>query len=337
MTSMTAQSSCAEPAHLRAGVIGAGVFGGHHARKYAAAPAVTLSGVYDADPARAAALADALGAPVFDDFSGFFGAVDVVTIAAPAAAHGSLARAALRAGKHVYIEKPVATDADDAHEIAALAAAEARVVQVGHQERFVAEAVGALALAADADAVTFERCGPPSGRCEEISAALDLMIHDLDLARRLGWGGPETVEASGSAHETTARLTFAGGRTATFVASRRALTQRRAMTFSRDGGPETEFDFASRRLVGAAAVAHEAATGHPALDDPLGYGVAQFLSAVRDGTDAPITAADGAGALDWALRVEAARAQTQAASGDAVAAGRGRPPGVKPASYGAVA
>ena len=52
---------------LKAGVVGAGVFGGYHAHKYAALPGVTLMGVLDADAARGTVLADKLGVKAFTD------------------------------------------------------------------------------------------------------------------------------------------------------------------------------------------------------------------------------------------------------------------------------
>ena len=69
---------------LRAGVIGAGVFGNYHARQYARIEGVTLAGVYDLFPERAAAVAMPLGGRGFHELDAFLDAVDVVTIASPA-------------------------------------------------------------------------------------------------------------------------------------------------------------------------------------------------------------------------------------------------------------
>ena len=81
---------------LRAGVVGAGVFGGHHARKYASLPAVTLTAIYDPDEARGQALAGELGATACTDMAAFLELVDVVTVASPADSHGPAALAASR-------------------------------------------------------------------------------------------------------------------------------------------------------------------------------------------------------------------------------------------------
>src|SRR5258708_34610154 len=92
---------------LRAGVIGAGVFGGYHAAKYAEARDVTLTAVLDPHPERAQGLADRFGGQAFADLGAFFAAVDVVSIAPPAVHPGRPALSALRAGQPAYVEKPI--------------------------------------------------------------------------------------------------------------------------------------------------------------------------------------------------------------------------------------
>ena len=71
---------------LRAGVIGAGVFGGYHAAKYAELPGVRLVGVYDLHPERAAEVAGRHGARGYDSLEALLAEIDVLTIASPAVA-----------------------------------------------------------------------------------------------------------------------------------------------------------------------------------------------------------------------------------------------------------
>jgi predicted dehydrogenase len=73
---------------LRAGVIGAGVFGRYHAQKYAALPGVELVGVYDHRVVHADVLAEASGAQVFTSEAALIEAVDLVSIAARCASRG---------------------------------------------------------------------------------------------------------------------------------------------------------------------------------------------------------------------------------------------------------
>lgn len=294
---------------LRTGVAGAGVFGGFHARKHAASARVDLAGVYDPDRVRAARLAADAGAPAFETFEAMLLAVDAVTIAAPATAHFDMARAALAAGKHVYVEKPLAMTLAEADALIALAETRGLVLQVGHQERFVLAAMGLPRGDRLPMMLEFGREGPASGRGEEVPVAFDLMIHDLDLARLFGFASPVKVDACGGYDETIATLTFAGGRTASFIASRRAAERRRLMKAVYDDGA-IEIDFLGRTIsnaTGAALAANDFAAGPAALCDPLGASVEAFVAAILDGKRAFVDGKAGRGALEWALMVEQSR------------------------------
>ena len=123
-------------------MIGAGVFGGYHGAKYAELPDVEFVAVLDPHPDRAASLAQRFGATPFDDLPAFLAAVDVVSIAAPATTHGRLALAALRAGKPIYVEKPIATALDDADAIVVEARRRGLVVACGLLARAAVAAMG---------------------------------------------------------------------------------------------------------------------------------------------------------------------------------------------------
>ncbi|MBB5517873.1 Gfo/Idh/MocA family protein [Amphiplicatus metriothermophilus] len=289
---------------ILAGVAGAGVFGGYHAQKYAGLDGVRLAAVYDVDPARSAALARLHGAEPFADYAAFLGAVDVLTVAAPASAHFELARQALVAGKSVLVEKPLALDLAHADELIALAARRGLVLQVGHQERFVAEALGLFARPRP-QRVWCARRNPPSGRGGDVSVVFDLMIHDLDLIRRLDFGALAAVSASGGRDEATAELLFDSGATAMLTASRIAGAPDRRMRLLYEDGL-IEIDFARRSLSGAPALAGGFDQDSPALADPLGYGVERFVQAAARGGPPEIPGEAGRAALEWATMIEAA-------------------------------
>lgn len=296
---------------LVAGVAGAGVFGGHHARKFAALDGVRMAAVYDTDAARAGVLAAACGARPYTDYAAFLAAVDILAIAAPASEHYMLARAALGAGRHVLIEKPLATSLDHADRLIDLAGRKKLVLQVGHQERFVADAFGVLRRPEPPRSVWCRRHNPPSGRGEDVSVVLDLMIHDLDLLRQLGLGAPVSINAEGDADHVEAELAFEGGAMAVLSASRTAPRADRRMTLVYDDGV-VELDFVSRKSGNTTptplAATFEDAAGAPALADPLGLATSLFVEAVRAGGPAPIPGSAGRAALEWALAIDAALA-----------------------------
>ena len=170
---------------LRAGVIGAGVFGGHHARKYAASNRAELVGVYDVHPERANQLAGDLGCRGFTDVHALIEACDAVTVASPAIAHYEAVKTALNAGRHVLVEKPLADTAALGRELVDIARADDLVLQVGHQERFVFNAMGVFDIDAAPRRIDARRMGLRSTRNLDVSVTVDLMIHDLDLVMAL--------------------------------------------------------------------------------------------------------------------------------------------------------
>jgi predicted dehydrogenase len=301
----------AEP--LRAGVIGAGVFGGHHARQYARLPGVSLSAVLDLHPERAAAVAMPLGGRAFTDLDRFLAAVDVVTVASPASNHAEQALAAIAAGKPVYVEKPVAASVADAERVRAAAAAGGVTVACGHQERVIFQAIGLLDVPEPPLFLEARRHGPPSERSRDVSAVLDLMVHDLDLALRLAPGAAVTAEAEGARgpggvwDRAAAEVTFDGGCVARFDVSRLAQARARTMRVAYPSG-EVEIDFVARTFRNTTPFALNADfAGTPAARDPLGVSVEGFLQAVRGEAPRPVVTLDEAiAALDVAIAVEQA-------------------------------
>ena len=106
---------------IRAGVIGVGHLGQHHARLYASLPGAQLIGVADQSVERAQTVADRHGARVFRTADELLQHVDVVSIAVPTSDHYAVAKACLQAGKHVLVEKPIAVTPAEAQELVQLA------------------------------------------------------------------------------------------------------------------------------------------------------------------------------------------------------------------------
>ncbi len=296
---------------LRGGVIGAGVFGGYHAKQYARLPGVVLSAVLDLHPDRAAAVAMPLGGRGFTDMAEFLDAVDVVTVASPATCHAEHALAALAAGKPVYIEKPIATSVADGERVRAAAAARGLVVACGHQERVQFRAMGLLDIPEQPLLLEAVRHGPPSDRSRDVSAVLDLMIHDIDLALAICDADPVTAEgegvmsADGVWDVARSEVSFDSGFTAIFDVSRQAPARHRTMRIVYPSG-EIAIDFVARTFRNTTPFALN--TGYaetPAGQDPLGASVEGFLAAVRGEAPRPVvTAEEAIAALDLALAVE---------------------------------
>jgi predicted dehydrogenase len=306
---------------LRVAVLGAGHFGRFHALKAAKGPRTRLVAVHDADPARAALVAGEAGAPAMA-LAEAIEAAEAVIVAAPTRFHAALGQAVLQAGRHLFMEKPIAATLAEADALAALAAARGLVLQVGHIERFSAAFRAVVAAPGRDAALSWEavRAAPFRPRSLDVSVVLDLMIHDIDLVLTLAGEEPETVEAVGSrvvsdhADFAVARFRFPSGRAAVITASRVSLAmERRLRVFGREG--EMAVDFLGRSLAvlrrgGAEPV--ETMPGH-GVDratwtdhDSLEAEQAGFAAACLDGVAPVVDAAAGRRALAAALAVEAA-------------------------------
>jgi predicted dehydrogenase len=307
------------PAKLRLGILGVGHFGRFHALKAAANPAIHLIGLHDAAPDRAAQIAGEVGAPALSQ-DAVIAAADAVIIAAPTRFHDALAEQALEAGRHVFIEKPIAASLEQADRLIALAARQGRVLQVGHIERFSAAFRTVMATPAGGRALSFEavRAAPFRPRSLDVSVVLDLMIHDLDLVMELAGGEPEAVEAVGAAIASdhpdfaVARLRFSGGRVASITASRVSLAmERRLRVLGTEG--EMAVDFLTRSLAvlrRGGAEPMETMPGH-GVDratwtdhDSLEAEQAAFVAACQGRGPVVVDGAAGRRALKWALAIE---------------------------------
>jgi len=295
---------------LRAGVIGAGVFGGYHADKYAAMAGVELVGAYDHHLVHAESLAARVGGRAFADEAELIAAVDIVSIATPASAHVAPALAALKAGRAVYVEKPIATDLEDADAIVAEAHRRGLVAACGFLERAGFAAMGLFGIPERPLLLEAARVGPPSPRNLDVSVVLDLMIHDLDLALALSPAQPLTVEGEGGPDDATAEASFDDGFFCRFHASRVAARRERTMRLVFPSG-EVRVNFLTHAFENTTPFALDPAFEETAAyKDRLAASLAAFIAAVRGQAPAPLaSAADGARALDLALAVEQALGQ----------------------------
>ncbi len=126
-----------QPSPVRIGLIGAGVIGRKHLEKISNDPAAQLVGIADPLPA-GADLAIAQGVPHFHDVTAMLSAVspDGVVVATPTEFHLEPVLAALQAGAHVLVEKPITATDDEAAKIIAASQHAGRHVLVGHHRRY---------------------------------------------------------------------------------------------------------------------------------------------------------------------------------------------------------
>jgi predicted dehydrogenase len=296
---------------LKAAVIGAGAFGRHHAAKYQQLAqetgSVELFAIADPSPDIRRAAFATHGVLAVADWRELLGKVDLVSICSPAITHATIVRAFLNAGAHVLVEKPIATSIEEAGSLVALARQTGLVLTVGHQERFVFARTGLLDQAEIPLEIQCWRKGPWTGRGDDVSAILDLMIHDLDLVHALVPGEITAVEARGRvqygphADEVAATLHFGQGTVARLETSRIANVRRRGMRAVYADGM-VEIDFITRQVTNTTPRPLKALE----IGDPLGESVASFVSAIRSGSEPLVRPEQARRAVETAVLIEEA-------------------------------
>lgn len=205
-------------------VVGCGHWGKNLVRNFAELGA--LAAVVDPDPTLAAAQAERHGVPAHGyDEALADPEIAAVVIAAPAVLHAGLAREALLAGKHTYVEKPLALDVDEAAALCDLAEERGLTLMVGHLLQYHPAFLELKRLVAAGDLgrlryVYSNRLNFGRFRREE-NALWSFAPHDISMILSLVGSEPDSVTATGStylhktiADVTTTHLSFPGGEAA---------------------------------------------------------------------------------------------------------------------------
>lgn len=182
---------------IRIAVVGAGILGSRHARVFRELDESELVAVADIDAGRAQRAADANGARAFTELDQLLATVDVdaISIATPDHLHRDPVITALAAGKHVLLEKPLATTADDARAIVSAVEKSKCVAMVNFSQRYVSDHawIKRRIVAGDIGApkmiisVKFDTVSVPTGMIAGWSAKTSpiffMSSHDLDMVQ----------------------------------------------------------------------------------------------------------------------------------------------------------
>ncbi len=214
------------PQPLSVAVIGAGHLGTFHAQKLQQLIPDSPRIILDTVPEKAEKLAAAVGASVGTDLGQVLKEVGAIVLATPTESHFEIGMAALDAGCHVLVEKPMTETVEQGRALVTRAAEKGLTLQVGHVERFnplfraVRDQIGVPAF------VVAERLAPFVPRSLDIDVVLDLMVHDIDILLSLVTADVEHLDAIGVGVLTPwvdiahAHLRFTNGTVANLTASR---------------------------------------------------------------------------------------------------------------------
>lgn len=295
---------------MRAGVAGAGVMGRNHARIYSLLEGVELAAVYDADPARAAAVVAEFGGRAVATLEELAATCDLASVAVPTAAHREVGCFLLEHGVHVLIEKPIAANVADAKALVDTAKKHEKLLAVGHVERFnpvLTQLEGRLSHPRFIEA---HRLSPFPNRSMDIGVVLDLMIHDLEVILHLVKSPVVAIDAVGVSVLTStedianARLRFENGCVANVTASRISPERmRKIRVFQEDCYLSLDYQQQEGQMyakvdTGIAKFEVEIEKGEPLLGE-----LQSFVDAVARGETPAVTGQQGLAALELALKV----------------------------------
>lgn len=309
----------------RIGVIGVGSLGYHHARILREVKTAACMGFFEANADRAGTVSRELGIRAYPSIAELLADVDAISVVVPTKAHFDVAKAALVAGKHVLIEKPMTATLEEADELLSLAKDNGVIVQIGHIERFN-RAIRAAAPYIDQPLfLDSDRLAPFSPRGADVAVVLDLMIHDIDLLLSLVGSKVRDISAAGipvltpSVDIANARIAFENGAVATITASRVSKDRMRKLRiFQRNGYLSLDLAAGTGELyrlrsdVDLATLVHQAQPLEAFVErmpleapegEPLKLELENFVSALRGESKVAVSGEEGRDALAVALRI----------------------------------
>ncbi len=220
---------------LKVGVFGVGHLGKYHLNNWKEIEGVKLVGFYDPNEANAKEVAAHYGLKRFTDPDKLVESCDAVDIIAPTNFHFELCERAIRKGKHVFVEKPLANTIDEGKKLVEMVREANVKMQVGHVERFNHAYLAIKDMQLNPMFIEVHRLAQFNPRGTEVSVILDLMIHDIDIIISLVPSDVKNISASGVAVMTetpdiaNVRIEFNNGCVANLTSSRISMKKMRKM------------------------------------------------------------------------------------------------------------
>src|SRR5690606_10820059 len=233
---------------LKAGVLGAGHLGKIHLRLLNESEKYNLVGFFDADKENAQLVEKEFGYKSFATMEALISAVDMVVVATPTVTHFDCAKKVIEAGKHIFLEKPIAQSVDEAEKIREMVRLHKVRGQAGQVERYNPAFMSSQDKIHNPMFIETHRLAEFNPRGTDVSVVLDLMIHDIDVILSVVKSKVKSVSSSGVSvlSETpdiaNARIEFDNGCVANLTASRISLkNMRKARFFQRDAYISVDF------------------------------------------------------------------------------------------------
>jgi predicted dehydrogenase len=226
---------------LKVGVFGVGHLGKFHLNNWKQIPTVELVGFFDPNNEQAAEVEKTYGIKRFMDEAELIAAVDAIDVVTPTHLHFAVCEMAIKMGKHVFVEKPMANTIEEGKAIMHMVKEANVKLQVGHVERFNPAFTALKNETLKPLFIEVHRLAQFNPRGTEVSVILDLMIHDIDIILSIVKSDVKNISASGVAVLTdtpdiaNVRIEFNNGCVANLTSSRISMKKmRKIRLFQKD-------------------------------------------------------------------------------------------------------
>jgi len=301
--------------------------GKFHLNNWKEIAGVELVGFFDPDDETAEDVSKKYQLPRYTDADQLIDDCDAVDIAAPTIQHFECCEKAIKKGKHVFVEKPLANTMGEAAILVKLAEESGIKFQVGHVERFNPAFLAIKDMQLNPMFIEVHRLAQFNPRGTEVSVILDLMIHDIDIILSIVKSDVKSISASGVGVMTetpdiaNVRIEFNNGCVANLTSSRISMKKMRKMRlFQKDAyigidflNKKTEiiklketvdsnafsFDIETPTGKKTIAIANPAVPEVNAIKKEL----EEFVNAIHNNTKTVVSEIDGLMAMDIAHQI----------------------------------
>ena len=226
---------------LKVGMFGVGHLGKFHLNNWKEIPEVQLVGFFDPNNDHAKEVEATYGLKRYMDEEALIAACDIIDVVTPTHLHFPVCEMAIKMGKNVFVEKPMANTIEEGKAIVNMVKEANVKLQVGHVERFNPAYTALKNLALNPLFIEVHRLAQFNPRGTEVSVIFDLMIHDIDIILSIVKSDVKSILASGVAVLTdtpdiaNVRIEFNNGCVANLTSSRISMKKmRKIRLFQKD-------------------------------------------------------------------------------------------------------
>ena len=217
---------------IKVGVIGAGHLGKIHLNILNNSD-FELVGFHDTDVFNSEKLSQEKGYSFFKELHLLIEKIDAAVIVSPTTTHFEIAKECIDKGKHIFVEKPLTNDSNEAKVIETMAKEKGIIGQVGFVERYNEAFISCREFIKNPKFIESHRLSDFNPRGTDVSVIMDLMIHDIDIILSINKSNVKKIDASGvsiissTPDIANARIEFEDGCIANLTSSRISLKKMR--------------------------------------------------------------------------------------------------------------